>query len=117
MSDAIGQTVYSKQWLIQGLMKMIKFVQNESNTMNSADGGDNVTSVFENEDQLCLIWDISSEADVQQFLIELNADEMLVNTVLRTENRRLAEIAIGILGNLSHNDQISERIAANEPFW
>ena len=77
---------------------------------------DNVT-LIDVEDQLCLMWDISSETDVQQCLYELNADEIFINTVMRTENRRLAEISIGILGNLSHNDRISERIATNESFW
>ena len=69
------------------------------------------------EDQLCLIWDISSDSDVQQCLIELNAVDIFIQTIISTENQRLAEIAIGILGNLCHNDQICNQISTNSLFW
>nr|XP_027199817.1 protein saal1-like [Dermatophagoides pteronyssinus] len=124
MSDAIGQTVYSKQWLIQGLMKLIKFVENESNRTTTTNIGDNESTMAMNdgdnvefdEDQLCLIWDISSDSDVQQCLIELNAADIFIQTIISTENQRLAEIAIGILGNLCHNDQICNQISTNSLF-
>ncbi|UXI15598.1 ruvB-like 1 [Sarcoptes scabiei] len=124
--DSIGETIFSKQWLIQRLIKLMKIVASEiSNNVENADEDDvelcqdlgNHREIDEFiEQDLCILWDMSSNVDVQECLIEHKAEKLLSMAVLQTQKPRLAEICIGILANLCHNEQISNSILSEKEF-
>ncbi|XP_053963906.1 uncharacterized protein LOC128866890 [Anastrepha ludens] len=85
--DAIGSTLYSERFVLSTLLKLTKvekeLAQNES---------------FESD--LCSVWDMTIEKDVVLLLLEHNVLDLFAHCINITEDKRLVEILVGILGNL-----------------
>lgn len=83
--DAIGDTLYSKRFVLKTLLNL-----------NQQDSS--LTEEFEKD--LCTLWDMTIEKDVVKLLLEHNVLEIFSNIVQVTEDQRLTEILIGIIGNM-----------------
>ncbi|KAI2807409.1 Protein saal1 [Blomia tropicalis] len=114
--DSIGDTVYSKKWLINSLQKTIQYFRtlppisedqyNNDHDEDVEEQNHQSTHFDDIEEQLCIIWDISSNVDVQHFLLENSGPEIFISCALGTNSPRLKEICIGILANCAHNSEI-----------
>lgn len=85
--DAIGTTLYSERFVLSTLLKLTK-LEKELSENDS----------FEND--LCTIWDMTIEEDVVQLLLEHNVLELFADCIFATNDKRLVEILVGILGNM-----------------
>ncbi|XP_076304168.1 protein saal1 isoform X2 [Tachypleus tridentatus] len=128
--DKIGETVFSKHWVFQCLIHVIQAVekedekpeassekeQNETNNSGKEEG--DKTEVLELnkelEEELCTLWDMSANNDVAHFLHEFKASNIFLGVIEKTKAPRLAEIAVGILGNMMFFNDICEDVSKNE---
>lgn len=85
--DAIGNTMYSQRFVLSTLLKLTKGL--EKLLSEDAD--------FEQD--LCTLWDQTVSSDVVKFLLEYNCLDLFVS-VLNENDPRLAEIMVGIIGNM-----------------
>ncbi|XP_018804978.1 PREDICTED: uncharacterized protein LOC108978918 [Bactrocera latifrons] len=85
--DAIGTTLYSERFVLSTLLKLTKLEKELSENES-----------FEND--LCTIWDMTIEEDVVQLLLEHNVLELFADCIIATNDKRLVEILVGILGNM-----------------
>lgn len=93
-SDAIGNTAYSQRFVIKTLL-----------------GLQDLNWTTEYEDTLCVLWDMSIESDVSDLLNELDYLTIVPSTIQNySENNRLIEILIGIIGNMLTNYKIVSNI-------
>lgn len=128
-SDFIGDTVCSKKWVLNMLLKLYKhdtefiYQTKNPNTMganldngnheNAAnddviDASDNgVENVPENmelnenfENSICELWDLSANNDVAIFLHENDCKDVFLTVMNETQSPRLMEICLGLFGNL-----------------
>lgn len=83
--DAVGDTLYSKRFVLSTLLRL-----NELN--------DRLSEEFEKD--LCTLWDMTIERDVVMLLLEHNVPEIFVNIIQTSEDPRLVEILLGIIGNM-----------------
>lgn len=83
--DAIGNTLYSARFVLKTLMEL-----KEQN-------GKNIDESFEKD--LELLWDMTIEKDVVKMLLEYGVLEVFANIIDITEDERLIEILLGIIGN------------------
>ncbi|XP_049824042.1 protein SAAL1 [Aethina tumida] len=82
--DAIGDTVYSKRFVLQTLLKFSNLEWSE-----------------EYEDDLCNLWDMTLDKDVCDFLLEVDFLSVASNSVtMYNNNNRFVEIVLGIIGNI-----------------
>lgn len=84
--DAIGQTLYSERFVLRTLLEL-KNVTNEIK----------MTEEFEKD--LCLLWDMTIEKEVVQLLLTHSVIDMFTSIIETTEDERLIEILLGIIGN------------------
>ncbi|XP_051916311.1 protein saal1 [Hippocampus zosterae] len=96
VTDAIGDTVYSKHWLFSTLSRLIQMV---TKTLEESDGQIHLTD--DEEEDLCRVWDMAMDKDVAGFLQEFKAPEILLGVIAKSHNPRLTEICVGILGNIA----------------
>lgn len=83
--DAIGDTLYSKRFVLKTLLSL--------NELEAELGG-------EFEKDLCTLWDMTIEPDVVKLLLDHNVIEIFVLIIQQSEDPRLVEILIGIIGNM-----------------
>lgn len=83
--DAIGDTLYSKRFVLQTLLDLNKV----ENTLSE-----------EFEKDLCTLWDMTIEKDVIKLLLEHNVIEIFSTLIQMSEDQRLVEILLGIIGNM-----------------
>jgi hypothetical protein len=83
--DAIGDTLYSERFVLKTLMQL-----KEQN-------GKNIEEAFEKD--LELLWDMTIEKDVVKMLLEYSVLELFTSIIDLTEDERLIEILLGIIGN------------------
>lgn len=83
--DAIGDTLYSKRFVLQTLLNLNK-VESE------------LSEEFEKD--LCTLWDMTIEKDVIKLLLEHNVLEIFSSLIQMSEHQRLVEILLGIIGNM-----------------
>lgn len=84
--DAIGDTLYSERYVLSILLKLAPN-QNE------------LSEEFEKD--LCTLWDMTIEKDVVKLLlIEHDVLDLFCIVIQTTENARLLEILVGIIGNM-----------------
>lgn len=83
--DAIGDTLYSKRFVLKTLLNL--------NKLDSS-----LSEEFEKD--LCVLWDMTVEKDVIKLLLEHNVLEIFSNIIQITDDQRLVEILLGIIGNM-----------------
>lgn len=83
--DAIGDTLYSKRFVLKTLLSLGQLESTLSEDF---------------EKDLCTLWDMTIEKDVVRLLLEHNVLEIFANIIQVTEDQRLTEILIGIIGNM-----------------
>jgi hypothetical protein len=84
--DAIGDTLYSERFVLKTLMEL-----KEQN-------GAKIDDSFEKD--LCLLWDMTIEKSVVKLLLEYSVLELFTSIIEVTEDERLIEILLGIIGNM-----------------
>lgn len=84
--DAIGDTLYSERFVLKALMEL-----KEQN-------GAKIEDSFEKD--LCLLWDMTIEKSVVKLLLEYSVLELFTSIIEITEDERLIEILLGIIGNM-----------------
>lgn len=90
--DAIGDTLYSERFVLNTLLKLgqlEKDLQEEE----------------EVERDLCSLWDMTLEEDVVKYLLKHDVLELFANIIKETEDKRLTEILVGIMGNMCNVQQ------------
>ncbi|EDW34985.1 GL20076 [Drosophila persimilis] len=98
--DAVGETMYSRRFILQTLMKLSQ--QEAIETLGQ-----------ELEDELCKVWDMSVSPEVVTLLLENDAIELLMYAISGSDDMRLYEILIGLLGNMCAQAQCVEQLTAN----
>lgn len=93
--DAIGDTLYSKRFVLQTLLNLNK-VENK------------LSEEFEKD--LCTLWDMTIEKDVIKLLLEHNVLEIFSSLIQMSEDQRLVEILLGIIGNMCSISQTREAL-------
>lgn len=83
--DAIGDTLYSKRFVLKTLLNLNKVEAKLSE---------------EFEKDLCTLWDMTVEKDVTKLLLEHNVLEIFSGIIQASEDQRLVEILLGIIGNM-----------------
>lgn len=84
--DAIGETLYSERFVLRTLLEL----QNINNEKKLSE---------EFEKDLCLLWDMTIDKDVVRLLLKHSVLEMLTSIIDASEDERLIEILLGIIGN------------------
>ncbi|XP_055317615.1 uncharacterized protein LOC129576462 [Sitodiplosis mosellana] len=93
--DAIGDTLYSKRFVLQTLLNLNKVESKLSE---------------EFEKDLCTLWDMTIEKDVIKLLLEHNVLEIFSSLIQMSEDQRLVEILLGIIGNMCSISQTREAL-------
>ncbi|KAM3855113.1 protein SAAL1 isoform 1-T3 [Vipera latastei] len=104
--DSIGNTVYSKHWLIGVLEKLIEDTSKLNNEEEQIDE--------ELENDICKVWDMSMDKDVALFLQEFKAPDIFMVFLAKSKCPRLTEICVGILGNMACCRDICISISRDE---
>lgn len=81
--DAIGNTMYSERFVLKTLLKLME---------------DEWTEEMEND--LCSLWDMTTERDVVNFLLSNDFVKLSLSIIKKTDEIRLVEIMVGIVGNM-----------------
>lgn len=108
--DLIGETLFSKHWLCEVLLKIIQKIESEE----FSDEVKELNSDFEKD--LCELWDMTVEKDVCKVLDEYNAIQIFDEYIRKFDQiyPRAIEILIGILVNMcSINHEISTKLIKN----
>ncbi|XP_065369706.1 protein saal1 [Calliphora vicina] len=90
--DAIGDTLYSERFVLNTLLRLgqlSKDLQEEEDV----------------ERDLCSLWDMTLEEDVVKYLLNHDVLELFANIIKSTEDKRLTEILVGIIGNMCNVQQ------------
>ncbi|XP_017469773.1 PREDICTED: uncharacterized protein LOC108361629 [Rhagoletis zephyria] len=98
--DAIGNTLYSERFVLSTLLKLTKVEKELAEN-----------ECFEND--LCSVWDMTIEEDVVLLLLEHNVLELFAHCINATEDKRLVEILVGILGNMCNFKEAREALVEN----
>lgn len=93
--DAIGDTLYSKRFVLQTILNLNKVESKLSE---------------EFEKDLCTLWDMTVEKDVIKLLLEHNVLEIFSSLIQISEDQRLVEILLGIIGNMCSLSQTREAL-------
>ncbi|CRK96886.1 CLUMA_CG010016, isoform A [Clunio marinus] len=82
--DAIGDTLYSERFVLKTLMELKERKELDENF----------------EKNLCLLWDMTIEKAVVKLLLEYSVLELFASIIEASEDERLIEILLGIIGNM-----------------
>lgn len=116
-ADKIGETVFSRHWVFQCLIKAIKVVENENSSGESEELPPQEVILEldkEVEEELCTLWDMAANSDVAHFLHEFKAFEIFLQIIAASRSPRLVEILIGILGNMAVFPDLSLALSHDE---
>ncbi|TDG50211.1 hypothetical protein AWZ03_003427 [Drosophila navojoa] len=97
--DAVGETMFSKKFILQTLMQLSQQVPHTALEL-------------ELEDDLCKVWDMSVSPEVVALLLENDAIELIMFAISSSEDVRLYEILIGLLGNMCAQVECVEQLTA-----
>lgn len=123
--DNIGETVFSKKWVLGTLMKLVQSLQSATDDSeegendergSSREGEDNSSHELRDdfEKELCELWDMSMNGDVAAFLEEMDTTEVLLDAVLKSQNARVTEICVGILANMACSHDVCVKMLRNK---
>lgn len=99
--DAIGDTLYSERFVLNTLLKLgqlNKDLQEEDDV----------------EKDLCSLWDMTLEEDIVKYLLNHDVLELFGNIIKTTEDKRLTEILVGILGNMCSAQEARDQLTEKE---
>ncbi|KAH8306901.1 hypothetical protein KR044_000538, partial [Drosophila immigrans] len=102
-ADAVDNTMYSKKFILQTLMTLSQLPPQ-------------TTLEVELEDELCKLWDMSVSKEVVDFLLENDAIDLIISAIEASEDVRLYEILVGLLGNMCAQVECVQQLTAN-PEW
>lgn len=122
--DNIGETVFSKKWVLSTLMKLVQSTLTNAEGLEGEEPDEELRqSQREDEDphelddaferELCELWDMSMNADVAAFLEEMETTDVLLDAILKSQNVRVTEICVGILANMACNHEVSTKMIRN----
>ncbi|KAF7990576.1 hypothetical protein HCN44_000381 [Aphidius gifuensis] len=102
-ADTIGDTLYSKKWIIETLLSLSKISDKDewSETL---------------ENKFCMLWDMTLEKDVVFFLVEnhfLPIAEVVIN---QSHEPRLTEIIVGIVANMCCQSEVLKHFEKMDEF-
>ncbi|EGI57194.1 Protein SAAL1, partial [Acromyrmex echinatior] len=89
--DAVGNNLCSSKWILNTLMSLLKVDENGWTE--------------ELEDQLCTLWDLSTEAEVVSYLLSQDFLQIAKYLLTICDEPRFTEIVLGIIGNVCCNDE------------
>lgn len=131
--DQIGNTLFSKHWLCNLLLKLIKKLNEDVSETDESDRKADIDKTKEEniekdenkakeldvniEKDLCDLWDMTVEREVCIVLDELNSTEIFEGYIKKFDQvyPRAIEILIGILVNMATNSQeIALKLAEKE---
>lgn len=95
--DAIGDTLYSSRFVLSTLMKLTNYEQRLSDDES-----------FEKD--LCYLWDMTIEKDVILLLLQHDVLELFSEIIERSDDERLVEILVGIIGNMCSLEQTRDKM-------
>nr|XP_012154024.1 PREDICTED: protein saal1 isoform X2 [Megachile rotundata] len=98
--DSVGDTLYSSKWIINILLSISNVFEDGWNTKL--------------ENDLCTLWDMSTERDIVEFLVDNDFFKVAEYTLNSSEEPRLTEIILGILGNMTCEPVVLELLGAHE---
>jgi hypothetical protein len=99
--DSIGDTLFSERFVLKTILKL-----SELQSPVSED------EAFEKD--LCNLWDMTVDKDVVNFLMEKEALDLFTTIIQNTDDDRLIEILIGIIGNLCCSPEVVNQLLENE---
>ncbi|XP_055626098.1 uncharacterized protein LOC129768453 [Toxorhynchites rutilus septentrionalis] len=102
--DRIGDTMYSERFVLTTILKL---PQLESNLAEQED--------FEKD--LCSLWDMTIEKDVVLFLLKHDVIELFVGLTEASNDFRLVEILLGIVGNMCCVDETHKVLYENKSLF
>ncbi|KAH8370526.1 hypothetical protein KR093_003961, partial [Drosophila rubida] len=102
-ADAVDNTMYSKKFILQTLMTLSQLPPQ-------------TTLEVELDDELCKLWDMSASKEVVDFLLEHDALYVIFSAIEASEDVRLYEILIGLLGNMCIEVECAQQLTSN-PEW
>ncbi|XP_041652671.1 protein saal1 isoform X2 [Cheilinus undulatus] len=108
--DAIGDTIYSKNWLFSTLTRLVNMVTEHS----EVDSEGQMQLAADDEEDLCRVWDMAMDKDVAGFLQEFKATDILLGVIAKSRCPRLTEICVGILGNIACFPETCLTLSQNE---
>lgn len=91
--DAIGETMYSERYVLKTLLQLMDCEWSE-----------------ELENDLCSVWDMTTDKDVVDFLLENNFIDLSIGVIKDTKELRLIEIMVGIVGNMCVYPEASAKV-------
>lgn len=100
-SEAIGSTMYNKRWVLNAVLGICQ----------SQDMDDTLDADFES------LVEMSVDRDVAGFLLESGCAEMILMQNLQSEHDRIKELALCVVMNIIHHDDIFERIVGDERYF
>ncbi|XP_015596100.1 uncharacterized protein LOC107268141 [Cephus cinctus] len=95
--DTVGDTVYSGKWIITTLISLSKVYENGWND--------------DLESDLCMLWDMTADKDIVSFLMENEFLKMAEFTLKVSNEPRLTEIILGIIGNMCCQSEVLDAVA------
>ncbi|XP_076667051.1 protein SAAL1 isoform X4 [Andrena cerasifolii] len=98
--DTVGNTVYSGKWIINTLLSISKVHEDGWNEKVESD--------------LCTLWDMTTEKDIVQFLVDNEFFKIAEFALNSCEEPRLMEIILGILGNITCEPVVLELLGTKE---
>ncbi|XP_030376610.1 uncharacterized protein LOC115625611 [Scaptodrosophila lebanonensis] len=99
--DAVGDTMYSRKFILQTLVKLSQLEGSLGQEL---------------EDDLCKVWDMSVSTEVVSLLLENDAIELFMYVIEGSEDVRLYEILVGLLGNMCMQVECVVHLTAH-PDW
>lgn len=98
--DIIGDTLYSGKWIINILVSISKI---------SEDGWNEKI-----ENDLCILWDMTTEKDIVHFLMENHFFKIAEFALKSSEEPRFTEIILGIIGNMTCESSVLDLLGEKE---
>ncbi|KAM3182822.1 hypothetical protein ACTXT7_011555 [Hymenolepis weldensis] len=99
--DHIGNSAYSKRWLYSLILQVLTKLSQIGEIFDDID--DELDSIL--EDDLCKLWDITSDQSLLEPLRQFQLVPVFTECIHRSKNHRLIEISLGILANISLDDE------------
>ncbi|KAJ8674764.1 hypothetical protein QAD02_010550 [Eretmocerus hayati] len=97
--DTVGETLYSAKWILNTLISLSQIYESGWNESIEHD--------------LCTLWDMSAEPDIVKFLMQNDFFKMAEFTLQISEEPRLTEIIVGIVGNMSCNSEALQSLVTS----
>ncbi|KAH8275597.1 uncharacterized protein [Drosophila bipectinata] len=103
-ADAVGDTMYSSRFILQTMMQLNQLTPDSQLDQQL-------------EDDLCKVWDMSTSPEVVSMLLENDAVDSIMYTIISAcEDVRLYEILVGLLGNLCAQVDCAVLLTSNPEF-